>query len=321
MKLLVTGSSGFVGQRLYEMAMSSNLEVCQVKRDSTLTQKWDSKNGEIFIVSSISSKTNWDGAFEGVDCVVHCAARVHQMKESKTDAIEAYREINAAGTLNLAQQAEKAGVRRFIFLSSIKVNGEFTKEGNAFQPDLESIPNDPYGLSKYEAEIGLKALAKETGFEVVIIRPPLVYGEGVKANFENLMSIIRKGLPLPLGAIHNQRSLVFRDNLVDLILLCCQHPKAVGETFLVADEQDVSTTGLIELISKAMNRPNRLLPIPMSWIKLGAKLIGKPQISQRICSNLQVDMSNTQKLLGWKPKISTQDGVNRAVQAFLKSNS
>lgn len=312
MKLLLTGGSGFLGSRVYEVAKTQGLELRSVVRKPMLCDS-------AVIVAEINSQTNWFGAFDGVDCVVHCAARVHQMNESATDALEAYREVNTLGTLNLARQAAQAGVKRFIFISSIKVNGEFSPSGHPFQPDLVHVPDDPYGLSKYEAEVQLRELAKETGIEVVIIRPPLVYGPGVKANFLSMMHWIKKGIPLPLGAIHNSRSLVYIDNLVDLILTCCKHPKAAGETFLASDDKDVSTTQLLKAVALSMNKRARLIPIPMSIIEFAAQVIGKPQISQRLCGSLQVDISHTRKILDWEPPVTFEQGMNRTVQAYLDS--
>lgn len=312
MKLLLTGGSGFLGSRVYEVAKTQGLELRNVVRKPML-------GDSAVIVAEINSQTNWSGAFEGIDCVVHCAARVHQMNESAKDALEAYREVNTLGTLNLARQAAQAGVKRFIFISSIKVNGEFSPSGHSFQPDLVHVPDDPYGLSKYEAEVQLRELAKETGLEVVIIRPPLVYGPDVKANFLSMMHWVKKGVPLPLGAIHNSRSLVYIDNLVDLILTCCKHPKAAGETFLVSDDKDVSTTQLLKAVALSMNKRARLVPIPMSIIEFAAQVIGKPQISQRLCGSLEVDISHTRKILDWDPPVTFEQGIKRTVQAYLDS--
>ncbi|WP_394127418.1 UDP-glucose 4-epimerase family protein [Vibrio hepatarius] len=313
MNLLVTGSTGFVGAALLKEIKRQEWTVTSVIRSSKLSLNSD------YIAPSIDSNTNWSGAFEGIDCVVHCAARVHQMKESKADAIKAYRETNTEGTLNLARQAAQAGVKRFVFVSSIKVNGEFTKPNQPFTPDLTHAPDDPYGLSKYEAEVQLQQLAKETGLEVVIIRPPLVYGPGVKANFLSMIRWVEKGIPLPLGAIDNRRSLVYLDNLVDFMLTCCIHPKAAGETFLVSDGEDVSTTQLLNAVASGMNKSSRLLPIPMSFIDFSAKLIGKPQLSQRLCGNLQVDSSKAKALLGWSAPISFEEGIQRTVDTYLES--
>lgn len=311
MKILVTGSSGFVGKAVVERAQARGISVCSVLREGPEGSQ------DIFYVDSISSETNWAGAFNGVDCVVHCAARVHQMKESETDALAAYREVNTLGTLNLARQAVQAGVKRFVFISSIKVNGEFTQQGESFVPDVLSPPTDAYGLSKYEAEQQLKVLAQETGLEVVVIRPPLVYGPGVKANFHSMIRWVDKGIPLPLGAIINRRSLVFIDNLVDLILVACKHPGAANQTFLVSDNFDVSTSQLLNAVASAMGRPSRLLAVPMKWLVLFSRLIGKPQIAQRLCANLQVDIAHTQHSLGWAPPVSFDEGIKRTVQAYL----
>ena len=314
MNILVTGSTGFVGSRVVESARERNWEVISVvrKQIKPLTNR--------FVVSSIDSSTDWSRAFDGVDCIVHCAARVHQMNESEQDALAAYRETNMFGTLNLAKQAADAGVKRFVFVSSIKVNGEFNDPNLPFEPNLNNTPQDPYGLSKYEAEVELAKLSKETGLEVVIIRPPLVYGPGVKANFLSMMRLIDKGIPLPFGAIKNQRSFVYLDNLSDLILVCCGHPSAPGHTFLVSDDHDVSTTQLMQTIAQAMGKSPLLIPIPMSWIQLGASVLKKQQIAQRVCGSLKVEIGSTKDILGWEPPVSFEQGIKRTVEAYLKSH-
>ncbi|MFM2588595.1 UDP-glucose 4-epimerase family protein [Vibrio sp. TBV020] len=315
MKLLVTGSSGFVGRQLTKQCALNGWEVCSVSRARTQ----ESLCPSTFVVDSIDGATDWHSAFVGIDCVVHCAARVHQMKESKAEAIKAYRETNTEGTLNLARQAAQAGVKRFVFVSSIKVNGEFSNPKQPFLPDSTYVPANPYGLSKYEAEVQLRQLAKETGLEVVIIRPPLVYGPEVKANFLSMMRWMDKGVPLPLGAIHNSRSVVYLDNLVDLLLTCCRHPKAAGEVFLVSDDNDISTTQLLNTVASAMGKSARLLPIPMSLITFSAKLIGKPQLSQRLCGSLQADITKTKTLLEWVPPVSFEEGIQKTVDAYLQT--
>ncbi|MFM2641243.1 SDR family oxidoreductase [Vibrio chagasii] len=314
MKLLVTGSTGFVGARVVELAEARDWEVVSVVRQSSRTQP------NYFLVSSIGAETDWFDAFEGVDCVVHCAARVHQMNESEQDALASYRDINTLGTLNLAKQAAEAGVKRFVFVSSIKVNGEFTEPDSPFLPNLDNIPKDPYGLSKYQAEVELTKLSKETGLEVVIVRPPLVYGPGVKANFMSMMRMVEKGIPLPFGAINNKRSLVYIDNLSSLILTCCEHPSAPGHTFLASDNQDVSTRQLIRAIALSMCKSPRLLPIPMPWIKLGASVLRKQHVAQRVCGNLQLETRHTKEILGWTPPVTFKDGISKTVEAYLKSH-
>ena len=313
MKVLVTGSTGFVGSRVVELSEEREWDVVPVVRKASQIQP------NSFIASSIDTSTDWSGSFEGVECVVHCAARVHQMSETEQDALIAYRDINTLGTLNLAKQAAEAGVKRFVFVSSIKVNGEFSEPNLPFEPNLKNTPQDPYGLSKYEAEVELAKLSKETGLEVVIIRPPLVYGPGVKANFLSMMRLIDKGLPLPFGAIKNQRSLVYLDNLSDLIITCCEHPSAPGYTFLASDDQDVSTTQLMQTIAHAMGKSPRLIPIPMSWIQAGSSVLNKQHIAQRICGNLQVEIGLTKEILGWNPPVSFEQGIKRTVEAYLKS--
>ncbi|CDU10798.1 UDP-glucose 4-epimerase [Vibrio coralliirubri] len=314
MNMLVTGSTGFVGSRIVELAKERDWAVIPVvrKQIEPLTNS--------LVIPSIDASTDWSGAFEGVDCVVHCAARVHQMNETEQDALIAYRDINTLGTLNLAKQAAEAGVKRFVFVSSIKVNGELSEPNLPFEPNLKNTPQDPYGLSKYEAEVDLAKLSKETGLEVVIIRPPLVYGPGVKANLLSMMRLIDKGIPLPFGAIKNQRSLVYLDNLSNLILTCCEHPSAPGYTFLASDDQDVSTTQLMQTIAHAMGKSPRLIPIPMSWIQAGSSVLNKQHIAQRICGNLQVEIGLTKDILGWKPPVSFEQGIKITVEAYLKSH-
>lgn len=270
------------------------------------------------VKASITSHTDWSDSIVDIDCVVHCAARVHQMNESEDDAVSLYQEVNVAGTLNLARQAVDAGVKRFVFLSSIKVNGESTLPNDSFKPEIVARPNDPYGASKWDAEQGLLEISRETGLEVVIIRPPLVYGPGVKANFHSLLKWVDKEAPLPLGAIHNQRSLVFLDNLGSLMLECCTNPHAVGQIFLVSDDHNVSTSDLLKEAATKMNRSYRMLPISESWLRLAASLLGKKQVGQRLCSSLQLDISHTKQQLGWAPPVSFSDGIEKTVDDYLK---
>lgn len=313
MKILLTGATGFVGQALVMKLTDHDL----IKMGRNKSQK---KQINYLYVDGINSKNEFFLNDYKCDVVIHCAARVHVMNDSSGDPLQAFREVNTYGTLNLAQQAADAGVKRFIFISSIKVNGESTELGNPFKPDDSYIPSDPYGLSKYEAEVGLRKISAETGMEVIIIRPPLVYGPGAKANFASMMKWVNKGLPLPLGRIkQNRRSLVALDNLVDLIITCIEHPKAANQTFLVSDDDDVSTTQLLTNMASALKMPNRLIPIPVSWFTFTAKLIAKPAISQRLCGSLQVDISKTKKLLDWAPPYSSAECMKKAADAFLIS--
>lgn len=312
MKILVTGSSGFVGSKVMEQASRIGWECIGQRRTLNRTNHSQSD-----FVTSLEANTDWRVALNGVDCVVHCAARVHQMQDSAQDALTLYRDVNTAGTLNLARQAVEAGVKRFIFISSIKVNGEYSKPDQPFLPETSFIPDDPYGLSKYEAEQGLKKLADETGLEVVIIRPPLVYGEGVKANFLSMIQWVEKGIPLPLGLIHNKRSLVYLGNLVDLIMNCCTHTNAPGNTFLVSDDLDVSTTEILKTIANSLAVPSRLLPIPERVLKTLFIITGKKSMAQRLCCDLHVDISETKRTLNWSPPYTFQQGIQKTVSAYL----
>jgi UDP-glucose 4-epimerase len=313
MNIFITGSNGFIGERLSEVALKENFQCTLSMRNHSVNSK-KSDNSSYFY-KTIASNTDWSGAFTSIDCVIHTAALVHQMNGA---ASSGYQDVNMHGTLNIAQQAADAGVKRFIFVSSIKVNGESTELRHPFKPDDDFIPTDPYALSKYEAEAGLRKIAEKTGMAVVIIRPPLVYGPGVKANFASMMKWVNRGLPLPLGGIKdNKRSLVAIDNLVDLIITCIAHPNAGNQTFLVSDDDDVSTSQLLTNMATALDVQNRFLPIPSLWFILAAKLIGKPAISQRLCGSLQVDISKTKKLLGWHPPHRSSDSMKNTADAFL----
>lgn len=239
------------------------------------------------------------------------------MDDKTADPLQAFRKVNVQGTLALARQAALAGVRRFIFISSIKVNGEGTVLGKPYTPFDMPAPQDPYGISKMEAEHGLRELAGATGMEVVIIRPVLVYGAGVKANFRSMMSWLNKGVPLPLGAIHNKRSLVSLDNLVDLIVTCVDHPAAANETFLVSDGEDLSTTEMLRRMGQALGKNARLLPVPAGLLEAGAAMLGKRAVAQRLCGSLQVDIRHTRETLNWNPPVSVDDGFRAAASAFL----
>lgn len=309
MKLLVTGANGFVGRALWGVLRQENhgLLVGSVRMG-------EAGVAGLIPTGGITSETDWRGVVRGVGVVVHTAARVHVMQDTVADPLAEYRLVNVQGTLNLAQQAAVAGVRRFVFISSIKVNGDATAPGRPFSADDEAAPLDPYGVSKMEAEHGLREISAQTGMEVVIIRPPLVYGLGVKANFQLMMRWLARGVPLPFGAINNRRSLVALDNLIDLVVTCIDHPAAANQTFLVSDGADLSTTQLLQRMGQAMGRPARLLPVPPVLLKAGAALLGKPELAQRLCGSLQVDISKTRQLLGWNPPISVDEGLRRAAK-------
>jgi nucleoside-diphosphate-sugar epimerase len=241
------------------------------------------------------------------------------MRETTTDPLTEFRMINAAGTDNLARQAARAGVRRFVYLSSVKVNGEVTSRARPFTEEDSPLPMDPYGISKYEAELALRNVARQTGLEVVIIRPPLVYGRGVKANFRRMMRLVANGVPLPLGAIDNRRSLVGLDNLIDLIVTCVDHPSAAGQTFLVSDAEDLSTTELLRRLARALGREARLIPIPGSLLEMGLRMLRQGDIAQRLCGSLQVDIAHARKLLNWTPPLSVDECLRRTALDYLQS--
>ncbi len=276
-----------------------------------------SRGAEAVAIGDLSPATDWTEALRSVDRVVHLAARVHVMTDKSFDPLAEFCRVNVEGTANLARQAAAAGVRRFIYLSSIKVNGEFTEVGRPFTADDAPAPEDPYGVSKYEGEQALRQIAAETGMDVVIIRPPLVYGPGVKANFESMMRWLSRGVPLPLAAVtQNRRSLVALDNLVDLIMTCLCHPAAAHQTFLVSDDEDLSTAGLLRRMGAALDHPARLFYVPPSMLKLGAQAVNQPGIYQRLCGSLQLDITKTRRLLDWTPPVSVDEGLRRAAKGF-----
>jgi nucleoside-diphosphate-sugar epimerase len=314
-RVLVTGGTGFVGGALIERLIANGFSPVSAVRKIQIQQLIQYPVMEI---GDLNSNIDWSKALYGIKLVAHVAGRAHVMKAQSADSLAEFRSVNVAGTLNLAQQAAVAGVKRFIFVSSIKVNGEQTKTGHSFTEKDTPNPIDPYGISKHEAEEGLRLIAKETGMEVVIIRPVLVYGPGVKGNFQSMIRWLHKGIPLPFATINNARSFVALDNLVDLIITCLNHPAAANQTFLVSDGEDLSTTEFLKNTASAMGVRCRLLPVPALIIQAGAKLLGQTEIAQRLCSNLQVDISKARQLLGWVPPISVEDGLRKAVENYEK---
>lgn len=311
MTVLLTGASGFVGRAVLNAAKQRGVVVRPVFRSLASVKG----QAGAALVPGLDGQADWSQALQGVEVVIHAAARTHVMREEALDPLTEYRRVNVQGTSNLARQAAAAGVRRFVFISSIKVNGEATLPDRPFTADDAPAPEDAYGISKIEAETDLRRTAQETGMEVTIIRPPLIYGPGVKGNFFSLMNWVRRGLPLPLGGVtHNRRSLVGLDNLVDLIWVCVEDPKAANQTFLISDGEDLSTKELLRRIGKALSRPARLLWVPAGLIALMASLLGKKVISQRLLGSLQVDISKTCELLDWKPIVAVDEGLRRAVE-------
>ncbi|EWH04592.1 UDP-glucose 4-epimerase [Pseudoalteromonas lipolytica SCSIO 04301] len=303
--LLVTGYSGFVGGLL-----------CKELKKSYKIKLLGRKESDLGNVHkhNIDANSNYKEALQGVSCVIHIAARVHIMNDTSADPLTDFRAVNSIGTLNLAKQAVEAGVKRFIFVSSIKVNGESTTNRSPFCAGDSPAPEDPYGISKAEAEQQLLELGKLTGMEIVIIRPPLVYGEGVKANFASLMKLVNKGFPLPFRLINNKRSLVSVYNLVDLIHVCISHPRAANQVFLVSDDHDLSTAEMVALMAKVQCKPNLALPVPVWCFKLVGKLLGKQDVIDRLTGSLQLDITHTKNTLNWSPPYSAEHGFKLAAK-------
>ena len=304
-RLMVTGASGFLGSALLARLLREDRDVMAVGRSAVPLAL------QTVQVKSYSDIEPLNAILGSIDTIVHCAARAHVMDDESEDPLAEYRKVNVDGTLNLARKAADAGVRRFVFVSSIKVNGERTEPGKPFTEDQAPTPEDAYGVSKQEAEIALTALAQETGIEVVIVRPPLVYGRGVRGNFASMIKWVERGIPLPLGAVWNKRSMVALDNLVDLIVTCMDHPAAANEVFLAGDGQDLSITELLRELGKAAGTPARLIPVPAGVLACGAGLLGKRAVAQRVLGSLQVDITKARELLGWHPPITVDEGLRR----------
>jgi nucleoside-diphosphate-sugar epimerase len=302
---LVTGATGFIGSALLRELKRRGRPAVAASRLSQQELDWT--------IGEIDGATEWRSALSGVQCVVHAAGRAHVLRDAEADPLGAFRRVNVEGTWRLATQAVEAGVRRLVFISSIGVNGISTNGRGPFTSSDLPAPIEPYGQSKLEAELVLREIAASTDLEVVIVRPPLVYGPGVRANFLRLVNLVQRGWPLPLGGVHNRRSLVALDNLVDMLIRCTDHPAAAGETFLVSDNDDLSTPDLLRRVGEAMGMPVRLVPMPRWLLLQGARLIGRSGEAERLLGSLQVDIRHTRELLGWEPPISVDEGIRRAV--------
>lgn len=312
-KVLVTGATGFVGRHLCALLTRRGYEVVGAAR--SLPTEAEYPGCDIRQIGDIGFDTDWEPVLDGADFVVHLAARVHVMNEQETDALAAFRRVNVEGTERLLRSNSMRTVKRFIYLSSVKVHGEATP-GSPFSVDDIPAPSDPYARSKLEAEQSLEAIGARTGLDTVIIRPPLVYGPGVGGNFYRLMKMVSKGIPLPFARIDNRRSLVGIANLCELILECLSNPSASGQRFLVSDNADVSSPDLVRHIAAAMGRPARLLPVPLSALRFAAKLLGRSSEAKRLTESLQVDIRDTMRTLNWQPAFSVADGIQSAVDWY-----
>ncbi len=310
MNILITGASGFVGQSLTQVLLQQGHLVTATYRNNELSQH---KHLRSIRIESIDARTSWKDVLEGIDVVVHLAARVHVMRDQAPNPLAEFRKVNVEGTARLAQEALRAGVKRFIYMSSVKVNGEFTQLGKPFAETDAEAPQDDYGRSKYEAEITLKKICQNGEMNYVIVRPPLIYGPGVKANFASMVRAVSLRLPLPFGCINNQRSLIDLQNLVAFISCCISNAQASNQIFLVSDGQDVSTTTLLKSCADALKVPVRLIPVPQWLLERALCLIGKRGLAQRLCGNLQVNITKARILLGWVPPVS----VESALQAMM----
>lgn len=307
MKVLVSGANGFIGRALCSYLSSlGHAVVPAVRRTCDMA-------GE----HVVGDEGSWRAALAGCDSVVHLAGRAHVMRDQEVDPLRAFRAANVDATLALAGRAVEVGVRRFVFMSTIKVNGEHTAPGASFGPDDAPAPEDPYGHSKWEAEQELRDIARATGLEFVVIRPPLVYGPGVKGNFATLIKWVKKGVPLPLGAVHNRRSLVALDNLLSFVSLCANpiaSPHAANQVFLISDGVDLSTSELLSKVASAYGVKNRLFPVPADWLRLGAHLLGKTAEADRLLSSLVLDCSKANNVLGWRPVVTLDEQLRKMVQ-------
>jgi nucleoside-diphosphate-sugar epimerase len=315
MKIVVTGANGAVGTALVASLRRKGASVVPAVRIPRGIL------GEI-VCGEIDGATRWAPVLEGVDVVVHLAARVHVMKDPSADPLEAYRNVNVHGTANLARQCAAAGVRRLVFMSTIKVNGEHTETGRPFRSTDAPAPTDPYGISKLEAEREVQQICGSRGVEWVIVRPPIIYGRNVGGNFAAMLGWARRGIPLPLGMVTgNRRSLAAIDNVVDFLETAATHEAAANEIFLVSDAEAISTAGLLRALSKALGKNPRLLPVPPKLLRLAAGLLGRSAMADRLLQSLELDISTARELLGWTPPISLECGLRRAVTGRLTIES
>ena len=312
-KILVTGANGFIGQALCQKLVAGGWGVAGAVRNESAADKLPG-GVESVIVGAVGPDTDWVPALSGADSIVHLAARVHVMHEGAAKPTAVYRAVNVAGTERLAKTAASMGVRRFIYLSSIKVNGE--GKPDPYTEHDEPMPADLYGISKYKAEQILQEIAATSDLKVVVLRPPLVYGPRVKANFLQLLKVLEKGLPLPLANVKNRRSMIFLSNLIDAILVCIQHPSAAGNTYLVSDGRDMSTPELLKKTAALLGKPSRLFPCPVPLLRLMAKPVGKSEALKRLLESLCVDISKIRAELNWQPRFTVEEGLSQTVKWY-----
>jgi nucleoside-diphosphate-sugar epimerase len=315
-KVLVTGATGFVGQALCRYLLDSGIEVVAAVRHRRPEIKFAGKPFTQMELGEIAADTDWTAALAGVETIFHLAARVHVMKDSSVDPLAEFRRVNVQGTENLARQAAHTGVKRLVYVSSIGVNGSQTAQDQSYFETDKPNPHNSYALSKWEAEQCLLRDSEETGLEVVIVRPPLVYGANAPGNFAQLLKVLLKGIPLPLASASNLRSFIYVGNLVDALLVCAIKPAAAGQTYLVSDGEDVSTPDLLRQLGAAMGQPARLLPCPPALLKLAGRVLGKSAQVERLLGSLQVDSSKIRRELGWRPPYTQQQGVQATAKWY-----
>ena len=309
LNILVTGANGFVGKALCESLLQRGHRVRAVVRKAPSASATPAAAIETATVADIDAETDWSAALSGMDVVIHLAARVHVMRESADDPLAEFRRVNVAGTEHLARCAAASGVKRLVYVSSIKVNGEATAGGQKYAESDTPAPQDPYGISKHEAEQALHRVAQETGIEIVIVRPPLIYGPEVKGNFIQMLKVLSAGIPLPLASVDNRRSLLYLGNLVDALSACATHPSAAGQTYLVSDGEDVSTPELLRLLANAAGQPARLFPCSPRMLKALARLAGKGPQADRLLGSLRVESGKIRAELNWTPPYSLRQGL------------
>jgi nucleoside-diphosphate-sugar epimerase len=314
--VMVTGATGFIGRALCASLAANGYDVVAASRQVGMPL---SAGMRAVQVPEIGAETDWNDALEGCAYIVHCAGMAQVSRGRDADTLSRYRSVNLEGTVRLAEQAAAQGVRRFVFFSSILVMGSYTEMGQPFTADDQCEPLESYAISKWEAERALFEVARKHAMELVVIRPPLVYGPGVSGNFKRLMQCVRAGFPLPLGAVHNLRSMVGMENLLHFTLCCLQHPAAANQVYLVSDGEDLSTTQLLQKIGLALHRPARLFAVPGHWMMAGAGMLGMGDMARRLLGSLQADIGKNREMLGWKPPVSVDAGLQRTTDWFLRA--